>query len=166
MIRQRRVQQRNRLLLVSALFITLFYFFHLPSTDTYLNTLSNRPPVSCSSISRIEVDYPSKETILSILKIEQDMLAIANKNKTMLHASQDDNKHNISLLASLYELVYAFVAAFQREEITIVLGYGSHLGARRHHGIIVSTQIRMFCNYMLGTHHLDIMALIYCTYSN
>ena len=165
MIRQRRVQQRNRLLLVSALFITLFYFFHLPSTDT--NTLSNRPPpVSCSSISRIEVDYPSKETILSILKIEQDMLAIANKNKTMLHASQDDNKHNISLRASLYELVYAFVAAFQRGEITIVLGYGSHLGARRHHGIIVSTQIRMFCNYMLRTHHLDIMALIYCTYSN
>ena len=147
MIRQQRqVQQRNRLLLVS-ISLTLFYFFHLPTTDTYLNTLSNHPPEDDTKLmdARIEVDYPSKETILSILKIEQDMLAIANKNKTMLHASQDDDKHNIFLLASLYELVYAFVAAFQREEITIVLGYGSHLGARRHHGIIVSTKIKMFC---------------------
>ena len=34
------------------------------------------------------------------------------------------------------ELVYALISSFTRHDISIFVGFGSHLGARRHHGII------------------------------
>ena len=72
----------------------------------------------------IDNDFPSADSIKSILREEQHALVNHNEKATV-----DD-------LAKFYELVYAFIAAFQRHDIPIFVGYGSHLGARRHHGEI------------------------------
>ena len=72
----------------------------------------------------IDKDFPSADSIKSILLEEQHALVNHNEKATV-----DD-------LAKFYELVYAFIAAFQRHDIPIFVGYGSHLGARRHHGEI------------------------------
>ena len=76
------------------------------------------------TVPRIDKDFPSADTIKSILLEEQHGLVNHNEKATV-----DD-------LATFYELVYAFIAAFQRHDIPIFVGYGSHLGARRHHGEI------------------------------
>lgn len=74
------------------------------------------------AVPRIDKDFPSADSIKSLLMEEQH--ALVNHNEM---ATVDD-------LANFYELVYAFIAAFQRHDIPIFVGYGSHLGARRHHG--------------------------------
>ena len=76
------------------------------------------------TVPRIDKDFPSADSIKSILLEEQHGLVNHNEKATV-----DD-------LAKFYELVYAFIAAFQRHDIPIFVGYGSHLGARRHHGEI------------------------------
>ena len=39
-------------------------------------------------------------------------------------------------MAKSYELVYALITKFHKHDISILLTFGSHIGARRHHGII------------------------------
>ena len=46
------------------------------------------------------------------------------------------SKATIDDYATIYELVYTLIASFTRHDIPIFVGFGSHLGARRHHGII------------------------------
>jgi len=77
--------------------------------------------------ARIEKDYPSLETIISILQAEQQNLTTHSFN---------NNSTEITKLAKSYELVYALIAKFHTHNITILLTFGSHIGARRHHGII------------------------------
>jgi len=78
--------------------------------------------------SRIEKDYPSLETIISILTAEQ-------QNRTTTHSPKNNSTY-ITKLAKSYELVYALIAKFYQHDIPILLTFGSHIGARRHHGII------------------------------
>ena len=86
------------------------------------------------SIPRIVNDYPSKETIKSILVEEQRQVSYNNGKYVHPLLSFDNEEITIDDMAAIYELVYAFIAAFQREGIPIFVGFGSHLGARRHHG--------------------------------
>lgn len=79
------------------------------------------------TISRINRDSPpSADTIKDILKEER---MIVNSTDGL-----DSHLDEVDDIAKFYELAYAFVAAFQRNDIPIFLGFGSHLGARRHHG--------------------------------
>ena len=74
------------------------------------------------TIERIDDDYPSYDTIKSILTAE------------FKNVPKDGN--TIERLAKFYELMYAFIAAFKRRNINLVVMAGSHLGARRHHEMI------------------------------
>ncbi|GFH57539.1 hypothetical protein CTEN210_14015 [Chaetoceros tenuissimus] len=94
------------------------------STNDSLQTSSEplEESIHNRTIERIDDDYPSYDTIKSILTAE-----LKNVPKDV---------DNIERLAKFYELVYAFIAAFKRENINLFVILGSHLGARRHHGII------------------------------
>lgn len=73
--------------------------------------------------------YPSRDAIRSILLQEER----AKPGSEALDAEAEDA---IDKSAMLYELAYAFVAGFQGNGVPIFLGFGSHIGARRHHAII------------------------------
>lgn len=83
------------------------------------------------TISTIDKDYPSAETIQAILKEDRKLITSAGPA-----VIDDDDDVELSKFARVYELSYALIAAFQRNDIPIFLGYGSHMGARRHHSII------------------------------
>jgi len=71
-------------------------------------------------------ELPNAETIKRILMDEQKHI-----NDTFKRGEDVIEK-----LALTYELTYAFISEFQKHNISIFLGYGTHMGARRHHGII------------------------------
>ena len=89
--------------------------------------------------SRITKDfYPSANRIKEIMIAEQQQLlrlgnsaGAADTNNKQLSQSTLDTIEDFS---NFYELTYAFISAFQRHNISILAGAGSHLGARRHHG--------------------------------
>ena len=74
----------------------------------------------------IDTEYPSADSIYKILKDE------------LQHVDESLKATEVKLrdFSNIYEMVYAFVAMFHRHHVPIVIGFGSHLGARRHHGII------------------------------
>ena len=104
---------------------------------------------------------PTKETIKAILLEESKLLGVVSttnsstrSNHQATNTTTDSSKQNqkedilrliessessnatIDDYATMYELVYALIASFTRHNISIFVGFGSHLGARRHHGII------------------------------
>mmetsp|Transcript_11286 Transcript_11286/g.20692 ORF Transcript_11286/g.20692 Transcript_11286/m.20692 type:complete len:400 (+) Transcript_11286:41-1240(+) len=79
----------------------------------------------------IDKESPSATEIQQLLMNERRHLKIT-KPKNANNADYDYFKD----MGLLYELVYAFVAEFQSNNIPIFLVFGSHIGARRHHGII------------------------------
>lgn len=88
--------------------------------------LSQSPQKERQVSDIIHFEYPSAETIESILTEELKFVDETFKPDEKL----------ITDLSKIYELTYALIAAFQRNNIPIFVGFGSHLGARRHHGII------------------------------
>ena len=86
------------------------------------------------TIPRIEKDFPpSADAIRAILISEQELL-LGPKLST-------ESLDTLDKMARFYELTYAFVDAFQRRNIPILVGSGSHIGARRHHG-----ERKVYCN--------------------
>lgn len=86
------------------------------------------------TIPRIEKDFPpSADAIRAILISEQELL-LGPKLST-------ESLDTLDKMARFYELTYAFVDAFQRRNIPILVGSGSHIGARRHHG-----ERKIYCN--------------------
>ena len=67
--------------------------------------------------------------IKKILIGEHSLLVDAN-----LSSNATDGLDAVNDWAKLYELAYALVAAFHRNGTSIFLGFGSHMGTRRHHG--------------------------------
>ena len=55
---------------------------------------------------------------------------------SFIERSSESSNATIDDYATMYELVYALISSFTRHNISIFVGFGSHLGARRHHGII------------------------------
>ena len=102
---------------------------------------------------------PTKETIKAILLEEKSKLlgvvsttnSSTRSNHQATNTTTDSSKQNqkedilrliessessnatIDDYATMYELVYALIASFTRHNISIFVGFGSHLGARRHH---------------------------------
>ena len=99
--------------------LVLVLTFELPFIAD-MNSVTNEVPLKL--IPRIDKDFPSADIIKAILLEEQHTLVNHNDTAT------------VGDMANVYELVYAFISAFQRHAIPIFVGYGSHLGARRHHG--------------------------------
>jgi len=91
------------------------------TTSTNLGALEDFAKYSEREIQCIGTDFPSAEVIKTILIEERKSITSTNLGE-------------LEGLARLYELVYAFIAAFQQNGIPIFVGYGSHMGARRHHG--------------------------------
>lgn len=89
---------------------------------------SDRVEAAVDPRERINEDHPSEDAIRRVLREEQVVLARSNGVEADFTAVDE--------IAKFYELVYAFVAAFHRHDIVIFLGWGSHLGARRHHAVI------------------------------
>ena len=88
--------------------------------------------------SRIDGDFPSSDTIKTILAEEQKLvgstLGLHRCSGNVQKGSRVCKNLGVEDFARLYELAYAFIASFQRNGISIFVGFGSHLGARRHHG--------------------------------
>jgi len=109
--------------------VFVVFYFHdflvtitVESNEPIIKSIPREPP----RIDGNHTELPSAETIKQILMDEQKLV-----NDTLKRGEDVIEK-----LASIYELTYAFVAEFQKHNIPIFLGYGSHIGARRHHGII------------------------------
>lgn len=80
----------------------------------------------------IHKESPPAIEIQQILRKERQGIKIVNPNN-----EKDDTDYDyFKDMSLIYELTYAFVAAFQAGGIPIFLAFGSHIGARRHHGII------------------------------
>ena len=96
--------------------------------------------------SRITKDfYPSANRIKEIMIAEQQQLlrvgnsaGAADTNNKQLSQSTMDTIEDFS---NFYELTYAFISAFQRHNVSLLAGAGSHLGARRHHGEYISFDV-------------------------
>lgn len=98
--------------------------------------------------SRITKDfYPTANRIKEIMIAEQQqqqLLLLGNSagaadtnNKQLSQSTMD----TIEDFSNFYELTYAFISAFQRHNVSILAGAGSHLGARRHHGEYISFDV-------------------------
>lgn len=98
-----------------------------PRTITYKHTImSNEQNGNLLSTSR-EIPRVGKE-VPSIAEIQK----ILNDERSVIH----DSEHTFGDLAIIYQLTYIFVNAFESMDIPVFLVFGSHMGARRHHGII------------------------------
>jgi len=127
------------------------------NNDTLLsNTVEFNETDSLEHNRTIDVyNPPTKETIKSILLEESQKIPNSTSNasqkqkESILLRLIDSCAHNgspqkctqssnatIDDYATVYELVYTLIASFTRHDIPIFVGFGSHLGARRHHGII------------------------------
>ena len=107
------------------------HFVIIITIDPALPTQADAPPtISTQPLAAPRTfdmhSPPSKRTIATLLA-EQRRIAPAAVEGSDVAAS-------VEQYAAVYELTYALVAAFQRRGIPVFLGYGSHLGARRHHG--------------------------------
>jgi len=100
-------------------------------TNKELGLVKMCEPVVIHESSRmIEIPSPSAETIKSLLTEERKCIGYkSGKHKKAEDVEMEDR-------ALIYELVYAFIAAFESKSISTFLAFGSHIGARRHHGII------------------------------
>ncbi len=104
------------------------------SSSSYIN-VTNR------EIPRIENVIPSIDEIQKILMEEHELLFLHDHNNagatsTLAIQNKTKEEEHFLALARTYHLTYIFVQAFQSQNIPIFLAFGSHLGARRHHGII------------------------------
>eukprot|EP00581_Thalassiosira_minuscula_P018292 CAMPEP_0183719798 /NCGR_PEP_ID=MMETSP0737-20130205/12593_1 /TAXON_ID=385413 /ORGANISM="Thalassiosira miniscula, Strain CCMP1093" /LENGTH=460 /DNA_ID=CAMNT_0025949551 /DNA_START=213 /DNA_END=1595 /DNA_ORIENTATION=- len=107
-----------------------------PDIQSVVNVKEQRTKNDMASIDRIDNDYPSADVIKSILSEQHQIVPYNNGLYTHEWLSFDNGMHTLDDMVVVYEILYAFIAAFQREGIPIFLGFGSHIGARRHHGII------------------------------
>ena len=82
---------------------------------------------------------PSKNYHNSWISSKASIADSSQKQKEVilrLIETAQSSKATIDDYATIYELVYTLIASFTRHDIPILVGFGSHLGARRHHGII------------------------------
>mmetsp|Transcript_5559 Transcript_5559/g.12116 ORF Transcript_5559/g.12116 Transcript_5559/m.12116 type:complete len:389 (-) Transcript_5559:3579-4745(-) len=117
-----------------------------PSYQSYDNNFINHKTTTTSNINGdkskllthernfpcIDKESPPAIEIQQILRKERHGLKIINPD----NKANDKNYNYFKDMSLIYELTYAFVAAFQASNIPIFLAFGSHIGARRHHGII------------------------------
>jgi len=124
-----------------------------PSTDSKSGVDANEEHTQTkngmTSIVRIDKDYPSADVIKSILSEQHQAVPYSNDNwlSNQERHSLNNRMHTLDDMAVVYEILYAFIAAFQREGIPIFLGFGSHIGARRHHGTLVMWRMNSVCSY-------------------
>ena len=95
------------------------------SSSAFQNTIKRRI-LDEQYLASMKDFPPSADTIRAILISEQELL-LGPKLST-------ESLDTLDKMARFYELTYAFVDAFQRRNIPILVGSGSHIGARRHHG--------------------------------